>query len=145
MILLLPRGLPAQEASAQAKTIAVIVHKDNPIDKLLHTELARIYKGRLKRWPDGRAIVVLNRPIQSDIRRQFYRQVLGAEPTKRFQPSRSPIPFKMRQIKSAQASRKFVTRIPNAIAYIYLHEADDSVKILRIDGLKPEDEGYRLK
>lgn len=135
----------AEDLYARTETVVVIVHKDNPTDNLSNNALARIYKGRLKRWGNGKKIVILNRPIKSEIRFQFYKKILKAVPTKRFRPPKSPIPFKVRQIKSDLATIKIVARIPNAIGYVYLSEVDDSVKILRIDGLDPADDHYQLR
>ena len=41
--------------------------------------------------------------------------------------------------------RKFVFNVPGAIGYVRLSDVDDTVKVLRVDELLPEDKGYRLK
>jgi phosphate transport system substrate-binding protein len=125
--------------------IAVIVNKANAIDNLKSSQLTQIYTGKSERWSaDGQRIVVLNRPIGTQIRRKFYWIVLKSKPTQKFFKLGSPIPFKRMVVKSDLAMRKFVARIPNAIGYIYLSKVNDTIKVLKIDGLLPGEKGYKL-
>lgn len=130
--------------SARPEPIAVIVHKSNRADGIQSKKLARIYRGQLNKWANGKKILVINRPLDSKIRALFYKILLGTGPTKRFFKPGTPIPFKMMNLRSDVATRKFVARIPNAVGYIYLSEVDDTVKVLRIDGVTPGKKGYRL-
>ncbi|MFQ5596847.1 MAG: substrate-binding domain-containing protein [Nitrospiria bacterium] len=132
-------------AKAADDPIAIIVNKANPKTGILSTELKRIYNGRTKKWPNGNKMVIINRPIDSEIRARFYRTILDAKPTKKFFKSKSPLTFKVMQLKSGLATRKFVAHIPNAIGFIYLSEVDETVKVLKIDDLMPKDEDYVLK
>jgi phosphate transport system substrate-binding protein len=141
LVLLLGMILPSE---AVDDPIAVIVHKDNKLPGLAKSGLARIYSGEMGAWPDGQKIVVLNRPLDSDLRKQFYRLVLDAEPTAKFFLPGSPIPFETRQVQSDQATRKIVAQIPSAIGYLPLSATDDSVKVLAIDGVLPSQGRYTL-
>jgi hypothetical protein len=40
--------------------------------------------------------------------------------------------------------RKFVFNVPGAIGYLRLSDVDNTVKIVRVDELLPEDKGYKL-
>lgn len=135
---------PTHPISAKPEVIVAIVNKSNPLDGIQSKKLARIYRGRMTKWPDGQRIVVINRPFDSKIRALFYELVLGAGPTKRFFKPGTPIPFKMMNLRSGIATRKFVARIPNAVGYIYLSEVDDTVKVLKIGGIAPGKKGYLL-
>ncbi len=134
----------ASSLNASAEPIAVIVNKSNPYDDIESHDLSRVYSGRMRRWPDGQKIAIINRPIASEIRRIFYEIILKAEPTKKFFKSKSPLAFKMMKLNSDMATRKFVARIKNAVGYVYLSEVDDTVKILTIDGKQPGEIGYPL-
>lgn len=123
---------PLQAAENQA--IVLIVNVSNDIKQLNKKELALIYNGKKEMWPDGQKIVVINRKIDSGIREQFYKKVFNAKPTKKFFVSGSPVPFKTMVLKSDKATRLLVSRIPNAIGYIYSESADSSIKIVKIDG-----------
>ena len=130
---------------AQAEPIAIIVHPSNPVDTLSWGELARIYKGRDKKWSTGKPIVATNRPTDTGIRKHFYAHVLKAKPTQQFRPPGTPLPFKTRRLKSGEATRKFVARIPNAIGYIHVSDVDKTVKVLKMGGYRPAETEYELK
>ena len=115
----------------------MIVHHNNSLESLTVVELAAIYKGQKSKWGNGKKIVVTNRPIASSIRARFYKQALRAKPSKKFRLRGSPLPFKTTRVKSDLATRKFVSRVPNAIGYISLSQVDHTVKVLNIAGTAP--------
>lgn len=127
------------------KPITNIANKTNGTNGLKSNIVARIYKGQIEKWPDGQKIFVIDRPFDSEIRHQFYNIALASKPTKKFFKPGSPIPFKKMILNSDFATSKFVARIPNAIGYIFLSEVDDTVKVLKIDGKLPSDDGYKLR
>jgi phosphate transport system substrate-binding protein len=141
-LLLLP---VAEGEPVQAEPIAVIVNKANETDDLSDNELARIYRGDQESWPDGQRIMVIDRPVDSDIRRAFYLAVLHADASQKFLKPGSPVPFKAMESKSGLATRRLVARIPNAIGYVLLGEVDANVKVLRINGKLPGEAGYPLE
>ena len=132
-------------AEAGAEPLAVIVNKANGASELSISRLAGVYRGDMEHWPNQGKIVALNRPILSEIRRQFYAWVLETQPTTKFFRPGSPVPFQTRQAKSDRAVRKMVARIPGAIGYVPLSAVDDSVKVLKINGLLPDQVSYPLQ
>ena len=50
-----------------------------------------------------------------------------------------------KKLNSPAAMRQFVADNPGAIGYVRLKDVDDSVKIVKIDGKSPGDDGYKLK
>jgi len=120
---------------AESVNFVVIVNKTNPIEAISLGELAGIYEGSKTKWSEDSEITAINRPADSPIRAVFYKTVLGAEPTKKFYVSGTPLPFKTIVQESAKATKLLVARMPNAIAYIYADEIDDSVKSIEIRGL----------
>ncbi len=135
--------MAAQAESAAA--IAVIVNKDNSVSTLHIGDLARIYRGERGEWSDDQKIVATNHDVESDLRRRFYAVVLGAPPTEKFRLPGTPIPFHTMTFKSARVILKFVATTPQAIGYVPVEHLDSSVKVLRIDGLLPDDASYPVK
>lgn len=125
--------------------IAIIVNPANTIEELSKGELARIYKGRLEKWPDGQRIFTIDSPVGSKIRRRFHSVVLKSNPLKKFFKPGSPLPFRPMISKSAFGTNKLVSRIPNAIGYLYLDQVREGQKILKIDGALPGEDGYKIK
>jgi ABC-type phosphate transport system substrate-binding protein len=124
--------------------IVVLVHPSNRTSDLTLGQLARIYRGEVTEWPDGRPITVINRPIQSEVRARFYQIVLGVKPTHPFYQPDSPFPFETRRVEPEPVVAKFIARDPSAIAYCYRSCADGPVKILRIEGQRPGEDDYAL-
>jgi len=130
---------------AGAEPTAIVVNKSNPIEELTWGKLSRIYKGRMEKWPNGKVIVPINQGIRSPNRKTFYNLVLGARPTKKFLKPGTPIPFKITRMRSERSILKFVSRVPNAIGYLPLSKVDGTVKVLRMEGIAPGEEEYKLK
>ncbi len=131
--------------SLWAEPIAIVTNKTNDINGLRSSSLSKIFMGRKGKWPDGQKIFVVERLSDSEIRFQFYKIVLNAKPTKTFLKPRSPVTFKPMVLKTGKSTCKFVSRIPNAIGYIYLSKVNKKVKVLQIDGKLPGEEDYKIK
>lgn len=124
--------------------IAVVVNPSNPVENLTLDQLRDIYAGRINNWKEvggpDKEIIVVNRDEASGTREAFHKLVMGDAEFRNdaiIQPGTG-------QIKS------FVASTPEAIGYITLGVADSSVKVLKIDGVKPsletvKDGSYRIQ
>jgi PBP superfamily domain len=139
------RKLPALTQFEQEKPIVVVVNIANSVDDLTVRQLARIYSGEVTEWPNGESITAINRPIESEIRVRFYRQVLKAKPTQKFFQTGTPIPFETQRVDSEAAITRFVGRDRGAIAYCYAPCTAPSVKVISIGGRLPDQDGYALQ
>lgn len=138
------------DAAAAGDSIAIIVHRSNPLDSLSFAELRRIFLLERQTWPHGRKItLVLREPGQPEriealalivgmSEREYDRHML-------FQTYRGDIGLGPRSIRSAATMLRFVYNAPGAIGHVYARELDDSVKALRIDGLSHDDPAYKLR
>lgn len=113
--------------------IAVIVHPDNRISDLSSTQLRDIYAGRITEWrqispalPD-RLITVVTREDGSGTRSAFEDLIMNKE----FIAENAIVE------DATGVVRQIVSGDPNAIGYISLGIANDSVKVLSVDGVKP--------
>ena len=131
--------------SLWAEPIAIIVHPSNSVEDIPVKELKNIFSGRKTQWDSGTEIGVVNRHATSEIRKQFYTVVLGAEPTRKFYLPGTNTQFQALIQESEKAAQLFVARSQNAISYVYMSEVTQEVKVVKIDGLTPTDDGYVLK
>ncbi|MEO7702701.1 MAG: substrate-binding domain-containing protein [Opitutus sp.] len=107
--------------------VAVIVHKSNGVTGFTVAELKDIFTGKTAAWANGADVVAFNRNSDSGTREVFQEQVLGKEAIS----SKAAIKHDGIIVGSVQ-------KIPSAVAYTSLGEADESkVKIVPIAGIKP--------
>jgi ABC-type phosphate transport system substrate-binding protein len=99
--------------------------------------LANIFLKKVRRWGDGRPIVAVDQSLNSDVRRQFTRDVLGRNPyevlnywVKQINKGTRP----PNVMESDVDVLKYVAGTPGAIGYVSEDTALDGqhIKILRI-------------
>lgn len=117
--------------------LVVVVSSDNPNSELTATELSDIFLGRRSRFPNGDPVVPLNHRENSDAYRVFYEQYLNLTPaqvsshwsrlifTGRGQPPRSVAD------SSAMADR--IADDPRGIGYLDIEQADERLRVVRIE------------
>lgn len=125
-----------EEAEVPAPRLAVVTHLDNDIAELSRAELARMFRKTQTEWADGERCIPIDQVGGSDIRSAFGRIVLRETPDewKRYwiQQSmtgnaRPPI-----ALDSSDTVKKYVRKLRGAVAYIYLTEVDDTVRMITI-------------
>ena len=107
--------------------VAIIVNQDNAVAGLTVAELKGIYTGKTTTWADGRPVVAFNRNTDSGTREVFQEHVLGKD---EFSPTAA--------VKHDGVLVGSVEKIPSAVAYTSLGEADETkVRIVPVAGIKP--------
>jgi phosphate transport system substrate-binding protein len=111
--------------------IAIIVHKDNPLDNLSLEQIREIYQGKIKDWRDlglpPHAIHLITREEGSGTRNAFEELVMQkAEIT----------PAALVQDSNGSV-REIVAHDPHALGYISKGLVDPRVKALAVDGVPP--------
>lgn len=135
---------------AATEPLAIIVNRSNSVSDLSTTELRRIFLGDRSHWPNGRRITLVMREpgelerktmlrdlyqmSESDLKNHFLHGLFTGD-----------ILVSPKILATAVGVRKFVFNVPGAIGYVRLSDVDDTVKVLRVDELLPDDKGYRLR
>jgi len=138
------------EAARPKESLAIIVNRENPIENLSMAELRIVFLGERSHWANGRRITLVMmepgqlerdtvvrdicRMSESDLRRRYLQGLLTGE-----------VLVSPKTLASPVGVRKFVFNVPGAIGYLRPADADDSVKVIRIDGRLPSDAEYPLK
>jgi hypothetical protein len=143
---------PCQPGKASDHTLAVIVHKSNPIDNLTLPQLRKILLGEVHQFPDHRKLVLAEREPDSDVHRWILLRVLRMTPVeyKRYLLGiefRGAEALTVKILNSDDTAAKFVFNVPTAIAVIDAVPAGGAasrVKIVRIEGKLPGEPGYEL-
>lgn len=144
-------ALPSAESRVKpSQVLAIVVNKANPIDNLSFTELRRIFLGERNHWPNGHRIAVAmldyGRPERQTVLHLIYRMDENAYQDLLLRGMfRGDVFIAPRTLASPMIVRKFVFNAPGAIGYLRASDVDASVKVVRIDGLLPENKDYRLQ
>jgi phosphate transport system substrate-binding protein len=140
----------ATSAAPEDTTLAIIVNKTNPVDNLSLNDLRKIFTSEQETWSNGRKIqVVMREPGQAErdlILRLVCKMNENDYSRSAVQSSfngDSATPPKL--FPTSAGVRRFVSNLPGAIGYMAAKEQDDSVKIIKVEGLLPDQPGYKLK
>jgi len=130
--------------------LAIVVNRSNPTSDLTMAQLRAMFLGERKWWSHRRRIAlaamrrsspesqtVLRMIYQMDSREldhYFLYQSFKGENLRR--PTTLPAPADV---------KKFVVSTPGAVGYLRESDIDDSVKVVRVNGLLPGDDGYPLR
>ncbi|MGG6313705.1 phosphate ABC transporter substrate-binding protein [Paenibacillus macerans] len=115
--------------------MAAVVNPDVNVDNLTKDQLVQIFTGKVTNWKDlggpDQAIQIVNRPSSSGTRATFEKYALGTK-TEDLQGSI--------QEDSSGTVKKLVGETPGAIGYLALSYLDDSVKVVKYDGVEATEE-----
>lgn len=132
--------------------LAIVVNRSNPVENLSFAELRKVFMGEQSHWSNGRRITVvmlesgkterqavLSRIYQmddKDYNSYFLHNMFTGE------VHAAPV-----ALASPADVLKYVLNVQGAIGYVRTMEADDSVKVIRVDGVLPceKDYGIRLR
>ena len=137
-------------AHADGEAIAIVVHQDTPVDDLSMEELRSIFLADQQFWADRTRISLLVRAPKSD-ERDFVLTRIYQMSEAQFRQYwiakmfRAEIPRGPKIVFSTDMTLDLVVAIPGSISFISANQAGSNVKVVRIDGKLPSDDGYPLK
>ena len=139
----------AVEQASGLEPLVIVVNRSNPIEELSFAELRKIFLGNRSHWSNGRRITLVMREPGEPERNTVLRDVCGMSEDQlknHFLHGlyTGEILVSPKILSSPTGVRKFIFNVPGAIGYLRLGELDSTVKVVRIDELRPEERGYRL-
>ena len=129
--------------------LAIVVNRSNPVDELSLVELRKVLLASRSHWISGRRITIVMRDPGDPGRSAILRQVCGMN-DEQFKNHflhglfTGEILVSPKNLSSPAGVRRFIFNVPGAIGYLRVSDVDESVKVLKIDGLTPHDDGYKL-
>ena len=141
---------PAASQAPASNAIAIVVHKDLPVDNLSLDDLRSIFLADQQFWPDRTRITLLVRAAQSEERTFILNRIYEMSEAqfrtywiaKMF---RAEVPRGPKIVLSAGMALDLVVAIPGSISFTRADTVTDNVKVVRVDGLLPGDPGYPLR
>jgi ABC-type phosphate transport system substrate-binding protein len=124
----------AAAPAARAADVVAVVSARSTVKALTPAEVADIFLGKEKRYPDGTPAVPIDQTEDSPVRERFYAQFAGKSPaqvkahwSKLIFTGRGLPP---RQVSGGAEAIKAVADDPRAIAYVAPSLVDSSVRVL---------------
>ncbi len=119
---------------------AVVVNKDNTVENVTSAHLAKIIRGEIKKWPDGKNIVlVLHKDSAGETETlERLNKMSDAEWKSFLLAHRDSILF----VDTDADVLKAVQAEPGAVGLIEVHSIDNSINVVHVDGKLPMESGY---
>jgi len=152
LVLALACGLAAGTVRAgdAGGDLAIVVNKACKLDDVSSSDLAKYFKADKSKAPDGTKLVIVmqdtGRAERNAALKGIYKMSEEAY-TEHFVEATftGAVTAAPKALPSAAAVKKFVAETAGGIGYIRGSDADDSVKVLKVDGQAPGEANYRLK
>ena len=138
MFLLILCWLPSE-----AKQMAVVVDKSNPVANMAAADLIKVLQANTKKWPDGKNITIVFSELSSGDLQQALQHLFKMTPdeVKTFLISHKT---SFVAADSAEALLKMVESTPGAVGLVDVYSITSKVNVLKIDGKLPLEQGYLL-
>ncbi len=138
------------ESSIAESGLAIVVHKETEVDNLSLSELRNIFRANQQFWPNRSRIVLLVRAALSDERDYVLNNIyeMNEDEFRRYwiaKMFRAEVPRGPKVVFSTGMTLDLVVAIPNSISFMRADNVTDDVKVVRIDGKLPHEDGYPLK
>lgn len=119
---------------------AVVVNKENRVDNVTSAQLGKIIRGEIKKWPDGKNIVLVlhTDSIGEDETLAHLNRVSVTEWKAFVDAHRESFIF----LDTDADVLKEVQSEPGAIGLIETHSIDNTITVVRVDGKLPMEFGY---
>src|SRR5208282_2409947 len=123
-----------------AHHMAVVVNKDTTVQNVTSAHLAKIFKGEVKKWPDGKPVMLV-----------LHKSSIGEAETLQHLSNMSEADVKawiathkdeIRTVTSDAEVIDAVASTPGAIGFVEEHSITDRVTVVRVDGKLPMEAGY---
>ena len=131
-------------------TIAIIVNQSNTIDDLSMKELRTVFLGERSHWPNGRRITLVMMDPGLSERKAVLRDVCHMNETefsRHFLQGlfTGEVFVSPKTLSTSVGVRKFVFNVPGAIGYLRASDVDGTVKVIKVNGHRPEEADYPLR
>ena len=150
VLAVVPGMVSAEGTIEEYGGIAIVVHKDTAVSNLSMSELRNIFLANQQFWSNRARIILLIRAPQSDERDYVLNTIYQMDEAQFRQywiakMFRAEVPRGPKIVFSTDMTRDLVVAIPGSISFIRADQVSDAVKVVRVDGKLPSDEGYPLK
>jgi ABC-type phosphate transport system substrate-binding protein len=124
--------------------MAVVVNKDVTLQNVTSAILAKIFKGEVKKWPDGRIVVLVvhNSSTAELVTLAHLNRMTAVEVKSMLTSHKGKDKNSIRTVVSDADVIDAVASTPGAIGFVEERSITDRVGVVRVDGKLPMESGY---
>jgi phosphate transport system substrate-binding protein len=123
-----------------AHHIAVVTNKDNNVSNVTAAHLAKIFRSEIKKWPDGKALVLVLHKDSAGESETLER--LNKLSTSEWKALVAAHKDSIVLADSDAEVLKIVQSTPGAVGFVDVRSVDNTVTVIRVDGKLPMESGY---
>ena len=120
--------------------MAVVVNKDNAVQNVSSAHLAKLVKGEVKKWPDGKSVVlILHNSSSGEMATLQHLSKMSESDVKALLAAHKDA---IQTVESDADVIDAVASTPGAIGFVEERSITDRVVVVRVDGRLPMEAGY---
>ena len=123
-----------------AHHMAVVVSKTNTVDNMTSAQLGKIFRAEIRKWPDGKGVVlVIHRASPGEA---ITLEHLNKMTATQFQAWAAEHRDSVKFVDSDEDVLTVIETTPGAVGLVDVRSLTDRVKLVRVDGKVPMEDGY---
>lgn len=126
----------------QARDLAVVINKSNSTSSVSAADLQKLLKAAEASWPDGKKVQIFLTDPGSDENRSILQRLYEMAPAEIRNLQTHKVDIQI--VASDEIVLTMVTQNPGALGLVNVYSITSQVKILKIDGKLPLEQGYLL-
>ena len=123
-----------------AHHMAVVVNKDNNVGTLTAAHLSRIFRAEIKKWPDGKAVILVLHKNSAGETQTLER--LNKMSDSEWKTLIAAHKGSIVMAGSDAEVLKIVQSTAGAIGLVDVRSVDNTINVVRVDGKLPMESGY---
>ena len=135
---------------AENPDIAIIVNKGVPVENLTFAEVRKVFRGERQFWnSDLRVTLLVRAPVAHErdvVLKKIYE--MSEAQYRQYWISkvfRADIALSPKIVYTNDMATELVTAIPGAVSFIEANNVPAGFKVVKVDGIKPGEQGYPLR
>jgi ABC-type phosphate transport system substrate-binding protein len=123
-----------------AHHMAVVVSKDTSVDSMTSAQLSKVFRAETKKWSDGKPVVLVFHHASPGemVTLQHLNKMTAAQLQAWTIEHHDSVKF----VDSDAEVLDAVESTPGAVGLVEVHSVTDGVKVIRVDGKMPMEDGY---
>jgi len=123
-----------------AHHMALVVNKENRVENVTSAHLAKIFRAEIKKWPDGKDIIlVLHKNSNGEMETLLRLNRISEDDLQAMLISHKD---SIVRVDSDADVLKTVQSTPGAVGLVDVRSVNNAIKIVKVDGKLPMEDGY---